>query len=224
MPKRLNGLRITSERFHHHLTSMQRDMDLLLPWLLPVSQPPALFVQAEVDSLLAAAWQALLAALPTCTPFARPDRDLRQRSLPVSSDLQTHLQPRDSSTAQVQAAQAWCAQFTERLNATQAQVNALLIGYQILAARAETRFQAMDFGFLFNAQRKVFHIGYNVTGDKLDDNFYDLLASEARLASLSGNCQARSPAESLAASRPTRRTGERYVSRCSRGAGRCLNT
>ncbi|HEX2621344.1 MAG TPA: glucoamylase family protein, partial [Phototrophicaceae bacterium] len=32
-------------------------------------------------------------------------------------------------------------------------------------------------------RRKVFHIGYNVTGDKLDDNFYDLLASEARLAS-----------------------------------------
>ncbi len=29
----------------------------------------------------------------------------------------------------------------------------------------------------------MFHIGYNVTGDKLDDNFYDLLASEARLAS-----------------------------------------
>ena len=41
----------------------------------------------------------------------------------------------------------------------------------------------MDFGFLFNTQRKVFHIGYNVAGDRLDDNFYDLLASEARLAS-----------------------------------------
>src|SRR5258708_857888 len=42
----------------------------------------------------------------------------------------------------------------------------------------------MDFSFLFSAQRKVFHIGYNVTSGRLDENCYDLLASEARLGSL----------------------------------------
>ena len=42
----------------------------------------------------------------------------------------------------------------------------------------------MEFGFLFDLQRQVFHIGYNVTTGKLDSNHYDLLASEARLASL----------------------------------------
>ena len=42
----------------------------------------------------------------------------------------------------------------------------------------------MDFGFLFDRRRQVFHIGFNLDAGKLDDNHYDLLASEARLASL----------------------------------------
>ena len=42
----------------------------------------------------------------------------------------------------------------------------------------------MDFSFVFNLQRQTFHIGYNLDSGQLDPNYYDLLASEARLASL----------------------------------------
>ncbi|MCZ7666745.1 MAG: hypothetical protein M5U34_05700 [Chloroflexi bacterium] len=42
----------------------------------------------------------------------------------------------------------------------------------------------MDFSFLYNPQRHVFHIGYNLENGRLDENYYDLLASEARIASL----------------------------------------
>ncbi|MCM3869582.1 MAG: hypothetical protein ND895_02635 [Pyrinomonadaceae bacterium] len=41
----------------------------------------------------------------------------------------------------------------------------------------------MDFRFLLDPERKVFTIGYNVGELRLDNSFYDLLASEARLAS-----------------------------------------
>jgi cyclic beta-1,2-glucan synthetase len=41
----------------------------------------------------------------------------------------------------------------------------------------------MDFKFLLDPERKVFTIGYNVTEGHLDNSFYDLLATEARLAS-----------------------------------------
>ena len=40
----------------------------------------------------------------------------------------------------------------------------------------------MEFGFLRNEDRKLLSIGYLVDGAMLDDNCYDLLASEARLA------------------------------------------
>ena len=42
---------------------------------------------------------------------------------------------------------------------------------------------AMEFGFLFDTKRNLLSIGYQVTEGRLDQNCYDLLASEARLAS-----------------------------------------
>lgn len=41
----------------------------------------------------------------------------------------------------------------------------------------------MDFTFLFDSTRNLFAIGYNVGDQRLDASFYDLFASEARLAS-----------------------------------------
>ena len=52
-----------------------------------------------------------------------------------------------------------------------------------LALRAEAMVQAMDFQFLLDPSRKIFSIGYRVADDMLDPGCYDLLASEARLAS-----------------------------------------
>jgi cyclic beta-1,2-glucan synthetase len=55
------------------------------------------------------------------------------------------------------------------------------------SARAERMANDMDFGFLFDAQRKLFTIGYRLPDTegpgRHDPTFYDLLASEARLAS-----------------------------------------
>jgi cyclic beta-1,2-glucan synthetase len=52
-----------------------------------------------------------------------------------------------------------------------------------LATRAEKMGAAMDFRFLYKTDRHLFSIGYNVAQEKLDAACYDLLASEARLAS-----------------------------------------
>jgi cyclic beta-1,2-glucan synthetase len=56
-----------------------------------------------------------------------------------------------------------------------------------LAARAEACVEEMDFKFLFDSKRKLFAIGYRLSDaegpGRLDTSMYDLLASEARLAS-----------------------------------------
>ncbi|WP_310496602.1 GH36-type glycosyl hydrolase domain-containing protein [Sandarakinorhabdus sp.] len=52
-----------------------------------------------------------------------------------------------------------------------------------ISERAKAMFDAMEFGFLFDADRQLLSIGYNCADAGLDGNFYDLLASEARLAS-----------------------------------------
>jgi cyclic beta-1,2-glucan synthetase len=61
--------------------------------------------------------------------------------------------------------------------------NTLMARARSLTALCERLIQEMDFGFLFDEERKVLTIGYNVTDGQRDNSFYDLLASEARLAS-----------------------------------------
>jgi cellobiose phosphorylase len=51
------------------------------------------------------------------------------------------------------------------------------------AAQQCQEYAEMDFTFLFDKSRDLFAIGYNASDHRLDGSFYDLLASEARLAS-----------------------------------------
>ncbi|HEX5760245.1 MAG TPA: glucoamylase family protein, partial [Thermoanaerobaculia bacterium] len=55
--------------------------------------------------------------------------------------------------------------------------------YTVLAERAEALAGEMDFGFLLDPVRKVLAIGYRLSDQQRDPVHYDLLASEARLAS-----------------------------------------
>jgi cyclic beta-1,2-glucan synthetase len=52
-----------------------------------------------------------------------------------------------------------------------------------LAETAKAMALAMEFGFLFDEDRQLLSIGYRGSDNTLDASFYDLLASEARLAS-----------------------------------------
>ena len=59
---------------------------------------------------------------------------------------------------------------------------------RLLAIESGARrlFDDMEFGFLFDKERELLSIGYRVADGSLEANFYDLLASEARLASFVG--------------------------------------
>ncbi|MGH7584623.1 MAG: glucoamylase family protein, partial [Gemmatimonadales bacterium] len=52
-----------------------------------------------------------------------------------------------------------------------------------IAERAQAYAVEMDFDFLFDRARRLFAIGYQQAAHSLDGSYYDLLASEARLAS-----------------------------------------
>ncbi|ARP82946.1 glycosyl transferase [Bordetella genomosp. 8] len=61
------------------------------------------------------------------------------------------------------------------------ETDALLLA---IAREAREMAVAMEFGFLLDPERKLLSIGYSVAENRLDASCYDLLASEARLASL----------------------------------------
>ena len=66
---------------------------------------------------------------------------------------------------------------------------------EAIAERAYAYAMEMDFRFLMDPERKLFAIGYQQTSHSLDGSYYDLLASEARLASFIAVAKNDVPAE-----------------------------
>jgi len=171
----LQELRVWEERVSYHLLEAQRELSLLMPWLLPLSQPPAALTQANIDTTLTEAWESLQEALPTNLQLIQIPLAYKncQKSLAQLQDLLKDPEALD-----------WCAHLANALDSARMSAEAFLIGCRGLSTQIESFFQEMDFRFLFNAQRQVFHLGYNAAIEELDSHHYDLLASEARLASL----------------------------------------
>jgi len=65
-----------------------------------------------------------------------------------------------------------------------------------LAGRSGDLANAMEYAFLYDGNRHLLSIGYNVSEGRRDGSFYDLLASEARLACFVGIAQGQIPQES----------------------------
>jgi cyclic beta-1,2-glucan synthetase len=82
------------------------------------------------------------------------------------------------------SAEDWLEQFDQALMRARLNADALMNSYLQISLRADQLIKEMDFKFLYNPQRRVFHIGINLDSGQLDNNFYDLLASEARIASI----------------------------------------
>jgi len=105
-------------------------------------------------------------AVPSWAAAVKHAVDSHHRDLAlVSSGVESHL-----SLAQIAGAEAGpAADLVARLGA--------------LAAAAAKAFTDMDFRFLFDKDRQLFSIGFRVADNTLDSGYYDLLASEARMAS-----------------------------------------
>jgi cyclic beta-1,2-glucan synthetase len=151
---------------NHQLQDMQRSLNLFAPWLgcqeLPFLQTPA--------------GRDFCASLPVEMPKLGEAETVYAR---IQSAL-AHCK----SQVQDEAAVEWCQKIDADLSSARATVAGLLVDFLELAGQAEAAINAMDFRFLFSQRRQVFHIGYNVSTEQLDPSYYDLLASEARIASL----------------------------------------
>jgi cellobiose phosphorylase len=73
----------------------------------------------------------------------------------------------------------WYQQIIQAITSAEKQAQANLAEYQYLSSVLDKFFTETDFTFLYNKERGLFHIGYNVTYDKIDNSYYDFLASEA---------------------------------------------
>ena len=78
----------------------------------------------------------------------------------------------------------WLDQLTTALSHADLNAKLLINQFNQISDQSEQFLQEMDFRFLYHPTRRIFHIGYNMDAGVLDKNYYDLLASEARIASV----------------------------------------
>jgi cyclic beta-1,2-glucan synthetase len=148
------------------LQSLLADRDALLPWL------PIMAERAASDQ--SAIWTELSEILRE-TRSLQQLADLAQRAEPALERL------RSSNGDLVQ--RQWIETLVTAMNSSAGAAKDLIQRFERVGQRAEEFAVGMDFRFLFNAQRRLFSIGYNVEEGRLDRSHYDMLCSEARLAS-----------------------------------------
>ena len=91
------------------------------------------------------------------------------------------------------SAKLMIAERQRELTSSDAPINARRAGF--LVAAAERIVEETEFAFLFDRQRQLFTIGYNVTEGRRDTSCYDTLASEARLGGFLAIATRRVPQE-----------------------------
>ena len=77
----------------------------------------------------------------------------------------------------------WIKEFIDQVNHCFSFAESFKANLDFLVKELQEISSDMKMGFLYNSERKLFSIGYNVSDHRLDSSCYDLLASEARLAS-----------------------------------------
>ncbi|HWR03672.1 MAG TPA: glucoamylase family protein, partial [Humidesulfovibrio sp.] len=144
------------------------ELDLFAPWSAPEAWPEAL---ADIP---------VLQVLPTL-------RGLAELEPQVLAALARGLAP----GAPFEAGSALAALAAQ----AQVQAQARIASLEALAAQCG-QLASMDYDFLYDEKRRLLAIGYNVDERRRDLSCYDLLASEARLATFVAIAQGQLPQES----------------------------
>lgn len=161
----------------------------------------ALAHAAESVRDAAASISAPLDLLTTCAPWARevlaaagsnartPDLALAPLLAHVPSlvglaeGLDAALSALDAMAGGDTPGAAWAARVALGIRTGRAPSLALLAELRLSSDIARQMWEHTDFAMLFDESRMLFSIGFNVAEGRLDDSYYDMLASECRLAS-----------------------------------------
>ncbi|MFL5241176.1 MAG: glucoamylase family protein, partial [Gemmataceae bacterium] len=161
-------IQLWADRLQAQVGGHLEDIEQMLPWLAWVARNGA---GISLESEHASRWHSILAEL--VEPVALVELDKRRNSLQV-----------DLSALEVHFSEASRGAVKELLDLLkEADTTAALSRIDSLASRCESLTEKMEFRFLYNEDRHLFSIGYNLSQNRLDNAHYDLLASEACLTS-----------------------------------------
>jgi cyclic beta-1,2-glucan synthetase len=173
----IRGLSTWIQRVRYQLRHIRTDLQIMAPWLIALADVPYLLETTGTNENLTNTWNELLSTL-SLQPTLGEIPEICEQAREILERIFDQLEVSDS------AAFSWCEVLSYDLQSAHKFATSLLNDFASLAKRAEVFFEEMNFNFLYDPNRRVFHIGYNVESGRMDPNYYDLIASESRLASL----------------------------------------
>ncbi len=177
----LRNIRIWVGRTHQHLRDMQRDLDRLFPWLTILTCPTA--PRHNQDAILYQDALLLLrrVLLPTLTlAEISPACLLATKVIMKLRAKKPHLW----SAGQNNTIAIWLTTLEQQLISSEQNARQLQTDLNKIKQRSVAEVAGMDFRLLYDEPTRLFHIGWNDSAGEMDPNHYDLLASEARSASI----------------------------------------
>ncbi|MBP9665386.1 MAG: hypothetical protein KBD94_12270, partial [Pyrinomonadaceae bacterium] len=174
-------LRFWAADLSHQVQEFHRDITTFLPWqerdLSKLSE-----IVGRSSSVIRQEWKKisdLLTPIPTLAELPELYEALRSGLFQIKEEATASEMAKSDSEAILKAIQI----LTDKLKGAEQAANTTAGNLDSFALQSAEIVDEMKFDFLFDDQRKIFSIGYQVDLERRDNSFYDLLASEARLAS-----------------------------------------
>ena len=178
----LEKLQEVAAQVERHHTAVRRTITELVPWVPFLDNTPEYFQDAELLPLI----DEIKKHLPVNLPLSQIRVHVKT-ALPLLNTLLKKLEHSNELPLQKEAldmAINWLTDLKNSLAKVDSNAEMLSNRFLFIAERSEQFTEEMDFRFLYHPQRAVFHIGYNLDAGAMDQNYYDLLASESRIASV----------------------------------------
>ncbi|MEP6512869.1 MAG: glucoamylase family protein, partial [Parafilimonas sp.] len=176
----LNDLELNSKNEFHwwaqkvtaQMQEAKNDLGALTPWLL-LPDPPSKFGNIIPS----------FSQIPTLAQLLKTELELL-------SDINTHYTANNTEEEK-----EWLTMFHSHLTQASGRTKEFILMIEKLAQQC-IQFSNIEYDFLYDKAQHLLSIGYNAEEHRTDNSFYDLLASEARLATFVGIAQGKLPQES----------------------------
>jgi cyclic beta-1,2-glucan synthetase len=160
------------QKANTHINAIKEELDLLIPWLM---LPP---VPGKFNELVP--------SLPGIPSFIRLAK-IEQSLLNKINELYLN-----GNTAEEND---WLNQYRAGISASGQRAKEIMLLAEQLAKRCK-QLADVEYDFLYDKSRHLLTIGYNAEEHRRDNSYYDLLASEARLATFVGIAMGKLPQQS----------------------------
>ena len=188
-------------RIRNQVSAWAEVGDRYLPWIEIIAEKPYAEIAPLGDDTLAAIGRDLKRA-----------PSLRELGTGDVACIRLLEAARSSPAAADGSLSAWIDRVIQSFNTARWLAGEQLAAAERLVVEVRDVAQAIDMGFLYDPERKLFPIGFSVADQRADNAFYDLLASEARVGSFVAVARGEVPVEHwFTMGRPYNSIGRRRV-------------